>query len=304
MRVFLAVVLGAALVVAGCGRSSATPEASVAVEGVVRATTAPVGWMASAISGGLVPVEMLCPEGESPANWRPAPEVIESYQRAKVIAINGAGFERWIRTAPLPGSRIVRSADAIDGELIRVLGEAHSHGPGGYHAHEVIDGHTWIDPINAIAQAGAIERAMATAFPEHAEGFAANSAGVEASLRGVHDRLEGLDTSTVALIAPERPFAYIARRYGWPTVRLSDDLEAWTQELGDRRLAALIGGRERAVVLCASEPDERIEAALIASHGVHLVYWETGARAGGLSYGELLSRNVGRLEAALAGVTP
>ena len=256
--------------------------------------------MAQTISDGLVPVEMLCPADQPPASWRPGSEVIELYQRSKVIAMNGAGFERWARNAPLPRSRLVNSADAIEGGFIRVLGESHSHGPQGDHAHETIDGHTWLDPINTIAQATAIERAMTTAFPEHAASFAENLAKLDSELRAIHERLDRVDTTTVAVLAPETPYAYLARRYGWPTVRLSANPRDWTREFGETDLTGVLDGRERAVVLCERLPNQEVADTLLASHRVQVLLWETGELAEERTYERVVADNVDRLDAALA----
>jgi len=304
MRAVASTLLGLTLAIGGCeSRSADTPDPG-STEDVVRATTAPVGWMARTIAGDLVPVEMLCPDGQWPAAWRPGPDVVGLYQQAKVIATNGAEFEAWVRTAPLPQSRVVASADAIEGGFIRVLGETHSHGPQGEHAHERTDGHTWIDPINAVAQAGAIQRAMSAAFPEFAESFTANLAALDAEMQSLHERLEGVDTASVRVIAPDSPFGYIARRYDWFAMPLDGDPKAWSDALDEVDLETLMTDRTHAIVLCETAPDADTAAALLSEHSVRAVVWNTGELTGDADYAQILSQNIDHLEEAIRASMP
>ena len=160
----LIALLGVAM--AACDRPADTPN-RVTLDEVVRTTSAPVDALTRQLVGDAVPVELLCPESEDPATWRPDPETVALFQRARLIVANGAGYEKWVAPAPLPRSRLVEAADALSRSFIMVEGEAHSHGPEGYHTHEVVLGHVWLDPLHAIAQAEEITEALVGAFPEH-----------------------------------------------------------------------------------------------------------------------------------------
>ncbi len=61
-------------------------------------------------------------------------------------------------------------------------GTSHRHGPEGEHTHKGIDGHTWLDPINAKIQAAAIRQAFAKKWPAHAESFERNFQSLVADL--------------------------------------------------------------------------------------------------------------------------
>ena len=260
--------------------------------------------MTRRIAGDLVSVEMLCPEGQPPATWRPSPEVVALYQRAKLIVVNGAEFETWVLNTPLPRSRVVRTADAIEDELLVVPGETHSHGPDGSHAHDKIAGHTWLDPINAIAQAGAIADALAAVFPEHAAAFDENHMSLAAELQNLHEQIAAIDTSTVGIIAPESWYGYLARRYDWPTGEIGDDPADWPTHLDASKLGLVLSTDARTVLLCKKLPGDAVAAALLESHGVRAVLWETGELIHDSSYTEVLTRNIVRLEAAIAELKP
>ncbi|MEL7472301.1 MAG: metal ABC transporter substrate-binding protein [Planctomycetota bacterium] len=290
---------GVSMLVSCDRRSARAPEPSE-IEDVVRTTTAPIGWMTGAVASDLVLVEMLCPDDQLPAIWRPNAEMIQTYQRAKLIVMNGAEFEAWAQTAPLPRSRVVSTADAIEGPLLVVSGETHSHGPEGEHAHEEIDGHTWLDPINAIAQAGAISEALREAFPDHANEFEANRAALASRFEALHARLTAIDTSSVEIIASESPFGYLARRYDWPTGRIGGDPSSWPNELDTVQRRSSSGEPVAAVLLCEELPDAETAEMLLDRLGVVAVLWDTGELAGDRSYIDVVSDNIDRLETAVA----
>ncbi|MFG0315081.1 MAG: metal ABC transporter substrate-binding protein, partial [Phycisphaerales bacterium] len=180
------------LALGGCDRTDASPN-QARIDNVVRTTSAPVDALTRRIAGDAVPIELLCPPSEDPAAWRPAPETIASFQRARLIVANGAGYEAWVQTAPLPRSRLIEAADGLSEPLIRVRGETHSHGPEGHHTHEVTLGQVWLDPLHAIAQSRAIAAGLTDAFPEHQDTFIANLDVLSTELLELHRRLERLE---------------------------------------------------------------------------------------------------------------
>ncbi|MEQ8770463.1 MAG: metal ABC transporter substrate-binding protein [Phycisphaerales bacterium] len=282
-----------AALLSACERSAPQTRAPIEIEDVVRTTTAPVDWMTRRIAGNLVPVELLCPPGEDPATWRPEPDIVAQYQQARLVIANGAEFETWVIVAPLPRSRVVRTADAITDELLVIPGETHSHGPEGTHTHDLVNGFTWLDPIHAIAQSGAIAQAMQRAFPEHAPAFTANHAELASELRALHERLQRIDLSEVTVVAPERPYGYLARRYAWTTAGPDEFLEE-----------SPIDASAPAVLLYPEAPGEETKATLRDTHRTRAVVWHPGAAASDRPYDVVLADNIERLERAIAEASP
>src|SRR5262245_43086820 len=62
----------------------------------VYVTNYPLEFFAKRIFGDEAEVHFPAPENEDPSFWNPAPEVIEKYQAADLILINGATYEKWI----------------------------------------------------------------------------------------------------------------------------------------------------------------------------------------------------------------
>lgn len=286
------------LALGGCDRTDASPN-QARIDNVVRTTSAPVDALTRRIAGDAVPVELLCPPSEDPAAWRPAPETISSFQRARLIVANGAAYEAWVQTAPLPRSRLIEAADKLTEPLITVRGETHSHGPEGHHTHEVTLGQVWLDPLHAIAQSRTIAAGLTHAFPEHQDTFSANLDVLSTELLELHRRLERLEPEGAAIVAPSTPFGYLARRYGWQTLDLSPAPEDWPMDLYSHGMASGDFGSGPRVLLCEQLPDPAVATTLLESHDVHLVLWRTGSRDRGKSFTEMLSGNIDRVEASI-----
>lgn len=265
------VALGSAAL-SGCSKSDEPKKAEDAGAEVARrvmVASYPTQYFAERIAGGLVPVENPVPGDADPATWEPPAEAISAYQSSALVVLNGAGFEEWAQRAPLPRSRVVESASAFSDEWIEIEeGVSHSHGTRGEHTHTGTDGHTWLDPINAIAQSAEIAEAMSAAFPEHAGAFAENQAALardlralDASLREVSEQMEGW-----GLVANHPAYNYLARRYGWEISNLDvspeHDDPGQVAAMAGAHLVADGGEVARAIMLWESEPTEAIRAEL------------------------------------------
>ncbi|MBT4907406.1 MAG: zinc ABC transporter solute-binding protein [Rhodospirillaceae bacterium] len=108
------------------------------------------------------------------------------------------------------------------------------------HADGDLDGHIWLDPVNAQAMVRAIADALITADPEHAPLYAANA-------QSMHERIEALSTEIDAILTPVRgqPFFvfhdayhYMEQRYGLAaagSITLTPDLSPGAGRIRDIR---------------------------------------------------------------------
>lgn len=177
----------------------------------------PLAYFAERIGGTEVKVTFPAPHDVDPAFWNPDAATVQSYQKANLILLNGAGYARWVGRAALPRRKLVDTSHAIREELIAIENATtHSHGPSGAHAHAGTAFVTWLDPAQAIAQARAVEAAFAQARPERAKHF-------EAGLNRLVADLEALDRdldvafkplASQPLLASHPIYQYLSRRYG------------------------------------------------------------------------------------------
>lgn len=208
---------------------------------VIYTTSYPMQYFAERISRGKVPV--VCPvPGDQAALLRTInAEVIQAYQNADLIVINGAGYENWIEMVFLAESKIVDTAKPFENEFI-VSKEVitHSHGPSGAHAHGGVDGHTWLDPVYAKIQAEEIKKAMVKHFPAHAAEFEAGFSSLAKDLDDLDRQLGGLSKAYDGqpILASHPSYKYIARRYKWNIVNLDVGLDP-TEMPDDGQLAEI-----------------------------------------------------------------
>jgi zinc transport system substrate-binding protein len=195
---------------------------------VVYTTFFPTTYFARQIGGDHFDVVCPLPPGADPITWRPSREQIAAYRRADLIIINGATFEQWTSTVSLPTSRVVDTTAAFSDEFVKYETVTHSHGPGGEHTHEGIDGHTWLDPINAKRQAQAILEAMVRVSPTDELSLRTAHMRLAADLDDLNERFESLTTrlGDRTVLCSHPAYNYIAKRYGWSIKNFDFDPES------------------------------------------------------------------------------
>jgi len=243
MKALVAVVLVLAVGVAVCFFvfAKADPQPVVADNGSsgVYTTFYPTTFFAETIAMGKVPVTNLCPEDEDPIFWVPDRQALQVYQQADLIVTNGAGFEKWLGKVSLPAERLVESTRDLSDPLIEFTNTTHAHGPAGTHAHEGIDGHTWVDPVSALSQAETIYHAMVERFPEHRRSFDEGFAALKTMLEDLDRQFGELRGVSTPVLCSHPAYNYIARRYEWnirnldldPETRLTDEQLSDIREL-------------------------------------------------------------------------
>lgn len=202
---------------------------------IVYTTFYPTLYFTEQIAGGLVDVVCPVPEDEDAIFWEAYkyPEIIQKYQEADLIVLNGAGFAKWVEKVSLPQDKMVDTAKPFEKDFIVTEGETHSHGNQGTHSHAGLDGHTWVDPVNAIVQAQEIKKALLKLFPEHQQKLEDNYQKLEKQLNELVEILANYGKSVNArqpLLASHPAYNYIARRFSWNIKSLDLDPEEMISE--------------------------------------------------------------------------
>lgn len=288
----------------GCRRE--TPVTPTPVEqGGVMTTFYPTTYFAARIAGGSVHVDCPLPAGEDPATWQPDEDAMKQYQSASLVVINGASFEQWVPRAPLPRSRVVDTTSAVQDELLRYEeAVTHSHGMAGEHSHEGIDGHTWLDPIMAVAQAESILEGMIATYPEHADAFRANAQRLTSDLRAIDAELMALSQvmEDVAVICSHPAYNYLGRRYGWKLVIVNMDPEVMIGADEVHALEQAAEGAARCVVLWESAPSVDNQQAVRDAIGAPSVVYSPCERVpDGGDFVSVMRGNIERLRSAVSG---
>lgn len=291
MRICLPLVL--MTVLACCGEKPVPVEEALPGGTAVLTTFYPTQYFAQRIAGDHLDVSCPVPAGADPIFWQPDRESIGRFQSADLIIVNGAEFEKWLATASLPENRIVDTAKSFEQDFIKFeTGTSHRHGPAGEHTHEGIDGHTWLDPINAKVQAAAIRQAFAKKWPEHAGDFESNFASLVADLDGLDEAFKGIDVDQ-PLLASHPAYNYIARRYGWDITNLNLDPETLPGK------DAIPADHAAKILLWEAAPREKSVALLKKQYGIESIVFSPAELEGEQDYLATMRTNIESLKAAL-----
>lgn len=183
----------------------------------VYTTNYPLTYFAERIAGGHANVVFPAPADVDPAFWTPDKKTVAAYQKADLIILNGATYDRWTDKATLPQFRLVNTSAGFKDDYIETAdGVTHSHGLDGEHSHSGTAFTTWLDLSQAAAQARAIMEALARKAPGERETFEKNYEALEKDLLGLD-----ADIKKIVAADPDRPlvashpiYQYFARRYG------------------------------------------------------------------------------------------
>jgi len=236
-------------------------------------TFLPTTYFTKRIAGDAAVVICPVPGDADPIFWDPDDASLARYQdESDLIVINGAEFEKWVLASSLPENRIVDTAKGFKDRFVTFEGggDAHSHGDGSTHAHEGLDGHTWVDPLLSIKQAEAIHAALVRAWPEHKDTYDSGLASLIADLRKLHDGFRALGAVTEGqhLYASHPAYNYLAKRYGWPIVNLDLDPEEVPDADTLADIKKRLGEQAGSYLLWEGEPTAEVAKAVADATGL------------------------------------
>ena len=295
-----------AMTLLACGDGTQTDGSGSAGKPVVMTTFYPTLYFARRIAGDLVRLSCPVPEGEDAIFWQPDEETIARYQKADLIVINGAQFEKWVLKTSLPPAKMVDTAKPFEKDFVRFENAVtHTHGPAGEHAHEGVDGHTWLDPVNAKVQAGEIHRALVRLLPKHEEKLDAGLAALAADLDGLDAKFRALPGKP-ALFASHPAYNYLAKRYGWKIVNLDLDPGEMPSDEVFARVKKTLETHPAKFLLWESDPTAEIATRFRDDLGIASVTVSPGelpsvaALVSGENYMTVMTRNLVILKSVFA----
>ena len=239
----------------------------------------PLAYFAERIGGSRVQVTLPVPAGADPAFWKPDAKAVGLMQKADLIALNGAGFEKWLVHVSLPKLKQVDTAEGFHDRYIHIDNAVtHSHGPGGTHSHGGTAFTTWLDFEQAARQAETLAQAMMRKRPEFTASFSENLAALNADLKALDSdarRILGGRTDE-PLLASHPVYQYLARRYGLKLESIHWEPDEMPAAAEWEALAKLLAGHPAKTMLWEAEPSAAI-AARLKTLGVAAVAFEPAA---------------------------
>lgn len=184
--------------------------------------------LAARIGGERFAVTCLVRPGISPHGYQPVPEDVRRLAAARLVVINGLGFEGWFENlaaeARFAGTVVVATAGIQT--LNAAACDAHDHEG---HDHGPADPHPYNSIRQGVRYAENIRDALLAADPDGAEGIRVRAAAVIDELR----RTDAWATAELAaiprgqrkLIVNHDALAYFAKDYGFEVLAMGTALE-------------------------------------------------------------------------------
>lgn len=245
-----------------------------------------LGDLVAQVGGDRVAVTVLVgPDGDAHV-YQPSPADAQAVAAAKVVVVNGLGFEGWI-------DRLVEAAEYKGAVVVATTGlvprgvadEDHAEADGDGHDHGAADPHAWQDVANVRTYVANIEAALVAADPADAATYRARAAAYTADLdaldAGIRAAVAALPTDRRTVVASHDAFGYFAAAYGL-TILAPQGMSTETEASAAGVAALITQIRDQAIpaVFVETITDPRLLDRITA---------ETGAVIGGTLFSDALS---------------
>jgi zinc/manganese transport system substrate-binding protein len=193
---------------------------------VVTGTTV-VHDLVARIGAERVQARCLVKAGIDPHTYRPTADDARRLADARLVIINGLGFEGWFSAILKDSGSKATVVEASKGvEPIVIADHGHDHDAkkpeGGHdhdHDHGGVDPHAWHDVGNVRIYARNISAALVAADPAGAEGFKARAAAIDTLLKEldgwVRKEIATIPAARRVLITNHDALGYFCRAYGF-----------------------------------------------------------------------------------------
>jgi zinc/manganese transport system substrate-binding protein len=264
------------------------------------------------VGGDRVDVATLVGPGGDAHVYSPTPADARNVAAAKLVIVNGLGFEGWI-------SRLIKSAGNKATVVTATKGvaprkdksAAHGHKHRHSHDHEDADPHAWQSVANAKIYAGNVRDALIAADPAGADAYRRNAEGYLARLdvldRDVREAVAKLPAERRKVISTHDAFGYFADAYGIAFIApqgVSTESEATARDVA--RIITQIKTQKIPAVFLENVSDPRLMRRIAEESGAKLggtLFSDslTDEKGAAPTYIDMIRYNIKALTSALAG---
>jgi zinc/manganese transport system substrate-binding protein len=251
------------------------------------ATFSILGDLVGNVGGDRVEITTLVgPNGDAHV-YSPAPGDAKKLSGAKVVFVNGLGFEGWIARLVKASGTKAPSVVASRGIKTRKMEGEQGHGHAGEHkhGHQVSDPHAWQSVANAKVYVANIRAALIRADPAGKSAYEANAkaylAKLDALEREVRETIASIPADRRKIITTHDSFGYFGDAYGMTFISpegVSTDAEPSAQDLA--KIITQVKQQKIPAVFMENITDPRL---------MQQIARETGAKIGGTLYSDALS---------------
>jgi zinc/manganese transport system substrate-binding protein len=257
----------------------------------VVATFSIIGDIVKNVGGDRVDVDMLVgPNGDAHV-YSPTPADARKLADAKLIVVNGLGYEGWLdRLVKASGGKVpvVVAAKAVKPRRA-AGGHSHGHTHGHSHGQGSSDPHAWQSVGNVKLYAETIREGLIAADPAGKAAYEANARAYVARLdeleREVREAIARIPAARRKVITTHDAFGYFKDAYGLDFIApqgVSTESEASAKDVA--RIIAQIKRQKIPAVFVENVTDRRL---------LKRIADETGAKIGGTLYSDALTDEKG-----------
>lgn len=241
--------------------------------------------LARNVGGDRVEVVSLVPPDGDAHVYSPSPADAKTLAAAKLVLINGLGFEGWMDRLVKASATKAPVIVATKGIKPRKMEEEKGHG----HSHAAADPHAWQSVANAKAYVINIRDALSFADSAGKETYQANAAAYLAKLdaleREIRDSVARIPADRRRVITTHDAFGYFADAYKLDFIApqgVSTESEVSARDLA--KIIAQVRKQKIPAVFLENVTDPRLQKRIAE---------ETGARIGGTLYSDALTGEKG-----------
>ena len=243
-----------------------------------------LGDITQRVGGDRIRVHTLVGPNEDAHVYQPTPADAKALAQARLVVVNGLGFEGWLERLIKSSGYRGKVATASNG--IRTL-KRHDHDDDDDHDHHgEFDPHAWQDLSNALVYADNIGNALGEIDPEGKAIYQANTEKYAQEIRALDAELretfKSIPKSRLKVVTTHDAFGYFARAYGVDfiaAVGINTDAEPSAGDIG--RIIKQIRRDKIPAVFIESISDSRL---------LDRIRQESGAKIGGTLYSDALSK--------------
>ena len=258
--------------------------------------------IAQNVAGERMTVESLLPPGVDAHEFQPAPRDAIKIDGARILIVNGLGYETWLKSALAEGGA---------GQTLVVATRGLTSNPDPSGTHPDGDPHMWMDPLNVVHYVENIRDGLASADPAGKEVYSANAAAYIAKLND----LDAWIKSQVAQVPPDKrllvtshdSLGYFAQAYGFKVVgavipSVTDEASPSAQQMAG--LIDLIKSTRAPAIFLDATENQNLARQIASATGAKVVndlYVETLSGPGGpaSTYIDMLRHDVTSIVEAL-----
>ena len=168
----------------------------------------PMYFIADEIAKEKASIVQLIPSGVEPHDWEPTLKTMAELKSSDIFIYNGAGMEKWVDkiTKSLQESNVEIVEASLGIDLIK----------GNSNHDDDYDPHTWVSPVNLMAQAKNVFDALIEVDEENSEYYEANYKSLINRLEKLHKDISDAskDFRIKIIVTSHEAFGYFAKEYG------------------------------------------------------------------------------------------